>query len=79
VARGRTPVSLTRASTAKKVRENPATATTTKPRPPGRPSALTHDVAWRLIGLIVAGRTITDAAAEVGVSPRSVRRWRRRA
>lgn len=45
----------------------------------GRPSKLTDGVAWRLIGLICAGRSITEAAAEVGVDRRSVERWRARA
>src|SRR5262249_2624864 len=49
------------------------------PRPPGRPSKLAHDVAWRLIALIVSGVPIAHAAADVGVDRRSIERWRRRA
>lgn len=45
----------------------------------GRPSKLTNDTAWTLVGLLVAGRTLNDAAAAVGVSPRTVQRWRKRA
>jgi hypothetical protein len=45
----------------------------------GRPTKLTDDVAWRLVGLICAGHSITAAAAEIGVDRRSVERWRARA
>jgi hypothetical protein len=54
-------------------------ATKPAPRRPGRPTKLTDDVAWRLIGLIASGVPITHAAAEVGVDRRSVERWRARA
>jgi hypothetical protein len=44
----------------------------------GRPPKFT-EVAWPLLAQLVAGRTFTAAAAEVGVSPRSVQLWRKRA
>ena len=48
-------------------------------KPPGRPPTFTHDVAWRVIGLLTAGSTVKDAAAEVGVTPRAIQLWRARA
>jgi hypothetical protein len=48
-------------------------------KPPGRPPKFTHDVAWRVIALLSAGATVKDAAADVGVTPRAIQSWRRRA
>jgi hypothetical protein len=45
----------------------------------GRPSLLTPEVADRLAGLLAGGATVPDAAAAVGVSVRTVQRWRARA
>jgi hypothetical protein len=44
----------------------------------GRPPKFT-EVAWPLIAQLVAGKSVTAAAAEVGVSRRSVQAWRKRA
>ena len=49
------------------------------PRPPGRPTKLDDVVADRLVALVSAGATITDAAAELGVTRRTVQLWRARA
>jgi hypothetical protein len=52
----------------------------TEPRRlPGRPSALTRERADRLVALLSAGETVTSAAATLGVSRRTVERWRARA
>ena len=45
----------------------------------GRPSALTPETADRLVALVAAGTTLTDAARVLGVVPRTVTNWRRRA
>jgi Homeodomain-like domain len=45
----------------------------------GRPTKLTGDVADRLVDVLAAGATLHDAAAIVGISPRTLRAWRRRA
>jgi hypothetical protein len=44
----------------------------------GRPPKFT-EVAWPLIAQLVAGKSVTAAAAEVSVSRRSVQAWRKRA
>jgi hypothetical protein len=47
--------------------------------PPGRPTKLTPALADRLVELFGTGATTKTVAAEVGVHPRSVQGWRRRA
>jgi hypothetical protein len=49
------------------------------PRRRGRPSSLTPERADTLVGLFAAGATVTDAAATVGVTRRTVELWRARA
>jgi Helix-turn-helix domain len=49
------------------------------PRRPGRPSSLTPEIADRLVQLLASGVTLTDAAASIGVTRRSVQNWRHRA
>jgi hypothetical protein len=46
---------------------------------PGRPPKFTPEVAWRVIALLSAGTTVDAAAVDVGVTPRSIQAWRRRA
>jgi hypothetical protein len=48
-------------------------------RTSGRPPRFSDDVAWKLTASILAGNTISDAEAEIGVSRRRVQLWRRRA
>jgi hypothetical protein len=62
-------------TTKKPVSPTPATR---QPRRPGRPSTF-EEVRWEVVGLLVAGNTLAAAAAEVGVTPRAVQLWRRRA
>ena len=50
-----------------------------KPRRPGRPSKLTSTTAAELVARLTRGDTISRAAADVGVTRRSVAAWRARA
>jgi hypothetical protein len=45
----------------------------------GRPTKLTPERAARLIALLCAGATVTDAAAATGVDRRTIQLWRARA
>jgi transposase-like protein len=47
--------------------------------PPGRPTLLRDDVADLLVEQIAHGATLNDAAAALGIAPRTLRSWRQRA
>ena len=51
----------------------------TELRLPGRPTLLDEELADRLVALLESGATITDAAFALGVSRRTIERWRARA
>jgi hypothetical protein len=75
-----------RVAARKKVRQDRVTRPATKPSPrprerpsPGRPSKLTPETGWKLVGLLVAGVPLSRACEEVGVSRRTAQRWRARA
>lgn len=59
--------------------ENLGSVPAKNPRPPGRPTKLDAAVADRLVELLGAGVTITEAATELGVTRRTVQLWRARA